>query len=849
MPYTEKELLYATQIAYYDFDPEMISELTDSNGGHAPTLQDILECDYNVKESDSIYKRLENTLKTEQGKDPNSLETQRATVALQRYNEMRQGTICAGWSIVDVRDENNTTGMVGCLIETGKDEAIIGFRGSESNDASTVLTDWIISDLGLLNAYETVEQQSAENYMRYIDEKYGDKYSNFATTGHSLGGNLAFHAALTAPETIRGKITQAYSMDGPGYSDEYINLHSKEINSMKPGVMQHRGWSLVGSLLNNLRCADYNWVQVDSRVSGPGAQKHDTCFPIFNDDGSFVDGGKKDVLAALASGLTKAIDSIGPSVPPIPLSVLETYLNERAKKRAQAGLESMMDDHDFENEQQIKEYLLEHTGKENPEYLVRGALLHCRCGTHARRLNLLKDHGVYVTDRPLIHELNCNCGETENITFFGICKSPAPPPTEIESYVKDVPRGPDGVPSGENASGFEKGHKCEPCIVELKWQDTYGLTRIVDNGLLNPGDRAIAKDNVTQAIGEASVTTLSFLICQHGGLIEPYNSGQEYIGEEELAAFPEDFEEIMEDAFGFTPEECQIIVEAYQAFISQPENQLISQQERICKFFSNASALVEGYSSASGAFMIAGQPSTSDASAFFQHLGLSEDQVQQLSQAVNRQHKDSGNSTDKGDFAHEMVIWAVMANESFVKNTVSNVEDIDKLISFKGDVYSASMPISDMISDIDAENVYSRMMNTPGSLFSTISDYERAKIEGTLNPSTEFLSNYGQGDVAAGWKSVVKELETPGLGSAFLATDSFGDVVKRIVQDGLYTSAMVESGVALQGEDVWNGVMDLGPQIIPETKQPEINATMKAFLDHLYNEGGLDSLEISPYIP
>lgn len=849
MPYTEKELLYATQIAYYDFDSEVIAELTANNGGRAPTLQEILMYDRKIEDGDSIYLKLQATLKAEEEKDPNSLETRRAKVAIDRYNEIKEGEICAGWSIVDVRDENNTTGMVACLIETGDKDAIIGFRGSESNDASTVLTDWVISDLGLLNAYETVEQQSAENYMRYIDEKYGNKYSNFATTGHSLGGNLAFHAALTAPENIRNKISQAYSMDGPGYSDEYINLHSKEINSMKPGVMQHRGWSLVGSLLNNLSCAEYEWVQVDSRVSGPGVQKHDTCFPIFNDDGSFAIGGKKDALAAFTSGLSKAIDSIGPSVPPIPLSVFETYLNEQAQKRAQAGLEKMMGDHDFENEQQIKEYLLEHTGKENPEYLVRGALLHCRCGTHARRLNLLKDHGVYVTDRPLIHELNCKCGETENITFFGICKSPAPPPTEIESYVSDVPRGPDGVPTGESASGFEKGHKCEPCIVELKWQDTYEPTRIVDNGILNPGDREIANDDVTQAIGEASVTTLSFLICQHGGLIEPYNSGQEYIGEEELAAFPDDFEEIMEDAFGFTPEECQIIVEAYQAFIAQPENQLISQQERICKFFSNASALVEGYSSASGPFMIAGQPSTSEASAFFQTLGLSDSQVQQLSQAVNRQHTDSEHHTDMGDFAHEMVIWAVMANDSFVKNTVSNVENIDKLISFKGDVYSARMPTSDIISDIDAENVYSRMMNTPGSLFSTISDYERAKIEKTLNPSTEFLFNYGQGDVATGWKTVVEELENPGLGSAFLANDSIVDLVKRVMQDGLYTSAMVESGVALQGEEVWNGVMDLGPQMIPEAKQPEIKATMKAFLDYLYNEGGLESLEISPYIP
>ena len=35
--------------------------------------------------------------------------------------------------------------------------------------------------------------------------------------------------------------------------------------------------------------------------------------------------------------------------------------------------------------------------------------------------------------------------------------------------------------------------------------------------------------------GLSSVTTLSFLVCRYGGLIEPYNSGQEYINADEEA--------------------------------------------------------------------------------------------------------------------------------------------------------------------------------------------------------------------------------------------------------------------------------------------------------------------------
>ena len=100
------------------------------------------------------------------------------------------------------------------------------------------------------------------------------------------------------------------------------------------------------------------------------------------------------------------------------------------RKQANEGLQEFLADHEFENEEEIKQYLLEHTGQEYPKYLVRGALLHCRYGSHARRLNLLKDHGVYTQNCPLIHELNCETAGERNISWFGVCQSPCPPTTE-----------------------------------------------------------------------------------------------------------------------------------------------------------------------------------------------------------------------------------------------------------------------------------------------------------------------------------------------------------------------------------------------------------------------------------
>ena len=146
--------------------------------------------------------------------------------------------------------------------------------------------------------------------------------------------------------------------------------------------------------------------------------------------------------------------------------------------------------------QKMEEYLSKNTGR-SLEYLVRGATLECRMGSVPRKLNLLQDHGVYITDKPVVHRLNCDPGEGMNIPPFGVCKVTQKP--------------------------------CMPIIVGLRWWDTYSQTRIVDNGSKNPIDRAIANMKSPDApapTGEDSLTTLSFLICSMGGLIEPKDSGQ-----------------------------------------------------------------------------------------------------------------------------------------------------------------------------------------------------------------------------------------------------------------------------------------------------------------------------------
>jgi hypothetical protein len=184
--------------------------------------------------------------------------------------------------------------MYACMLDTGNKEALIAFRGSESDTKENAVKDWGASDLGLFNSRLTTQQRAAEKYARDLFRIYGNTYT-YSTTGHSLGGNLAEHVAVTIPEKMRSCFSCCVNLDGPGYSAAYILAHAREIEVMK-GHIVHDKWSLVGALLHPLPGTVCRTVRAETPEKKGSLRslgwRHDTNNVVFDRDGNLMEGSR-----------------------------------------------------------------------------------------------------------------------------------------------------------------------------------------------------------------------------------------------------------------------------------------------------------------------------------------------------------------------------------------------------------------------------------------------------------------------------------------------------------------------------------------------------------------------------
>ena len=212
------------------------------------------------------------------------------------------------WKIVDVYDKNDKNGFACCVMETPEGNAMVGFRGSESM-ASLMngIHDWTEADIMLINETCTKQQGEVRAFLK-SRQKLLNKYDNLYFTGHSLGGNLAEYAAIVSEEYgLDDNLKKCVSLDGPGFSGEFLEKYKQQINKIKD-KMKHYRWSFVGTMLNDLPGVEYQFVKVVENDSKAYCfTRHDTRNLDFEGD-SLQEGAEQDTLSKITQKVSQGVD-------------------------------------------------------------------------------------------------------------------------------------------------------------------------------------------------------------------------------------------------------------------------------------------------------------------------------------------------------------------------------------------------------------------------------------------------------------------------------------------------------------------------------------------------------------
>lgn len=190
--------------------------------------------------------------------------------------------------------------------------------------------------------------------------------------------------------------------------------------------------------------------------------------------------------------------------------------HEERQIESEKALETSVESKNSRTNRELIDALKE-KAEDNPEYLVRGAPLRCRCGSHMRYLDMLEAHGVYLKDDPVMHRKDCRVGE--NIMPFGICTSPVHDLKKRDSFFAGAETDQEGnylhAPDDRVITGFV----CEPEIADDSWKNCKKETKIAQDAT------PVTKGKDACTCYEA-ITTASYLVCRHGGIIVPMGSGQ-----------------------------------------------------------------------------------------------------------------------------------------------------------------------------------------------------------------------------------------------------------------------------------------------------------------------------------
>ncbi|MCR5601960.1 MAG: DUF2974 domain-containing protein [Ruminococcus sp.] len=150
-----------------------------------------------------------------------------------------RGTMLCGYmSIVEHAEDMQFSALTYRLSDGS---GFIAFRGTDGT-----VVGWK-EDFNLSYMQQTSGQQKA---ISYVNEAFADDNETIRLGGHSKGGNFAIYSSLFCEDSIRDRITNIYSYDGPGFREEILGseIYKKMLPRIRSYIPQA---SIVGMLLGS----------------------------------------------------------------------------------------------------------------------------------------------------------------------------------------------------------------------------------------------------------------------------------------------------------------------------------------------------------------------------------------------------------------------------------------------------------------------------------------------------------------------------------------------------------------------------------------------------------------------
>lgn len=289
---TEKESFRAAKIAYLDIplEPKYATENGEYESLKGRTLNEIL--------NNEDYRTT----------PPNSHEKADALLnTLQKENSR-----CGDWRIMDTFHDP-TSGLNITLMKTENNQLVMSFEGSQS------LSDWYNNGT-LISATTSAQHIQTEQYVKRIMsmEEYKDYKIEF--TGHSLGGNNAFHGAVVASRIDVNRISGVMSFDGPGFNLEYLKSNNDEFQKMSDAKipLKQFKYTVVGAYLNYHPHVESHVVDVlgstsDSRLLDVFPRHNIDDSELLMDGDNVRRGGEMGFAFRFVNEISTIIDRIIPS--------------------------------------------------------------------------------------------------------------------------------------------------------------------------------------------------------------------------------------------------------------------------------------------------------------------------------------------------------------------------------------------------------------------------------------------------------------------------------------------------------------------------------------------------------